>query len=282
QEGYFLTTTVHALIPEFDSGTRTPWIEGTTDRGRVTFTRDGAKVDHNGIPGTVEAGTADILNDVRASTVKGRSANSGWIDFPDTGITVHHGPNQDLGLIDAAGVNTTWVGDRTGAKGWIGFSQPGATVYKGGTQDRGTLSADKIDVNGLNTKWVGDQDGGNGWIEFPESGLSVLHGRGRDRGTVSAHKADLDDLVTGTALVKKRLTVKGGMTVSEGKKRALFTHPNGYVGIDTGMEVKGREGYGYVFRVNEGGEYGVLVNGPLAVSETIYVWGKDGAGGRFL
>ncbi|MGW2376531.1 MULTISPECIES: hypothetical protein [Kitasatospora] len=328
QRGYFLTTTVHAVVPEFESGTRTPWVEGTTDKGRVTFATNGVKVQlPDGRLGTV---TAD---DVTTRLVQGLTDDAGWMTFPNRGVNIYHGHNATPGILTAArvdaeeGVNTPWVGSREAGQSWIAFTEPGATLYKdNGGQERGTFTAEKVDVHGLNTTWVGDRDGGkgwvefpqsginvrkdgggawgniaadkadlngintkwvqgpgtgDGWIEFPESGLNVFHGQGRDWGTVAAGKADVNDLVTGTALVKKRLTVKGGMTVSEGHTRALFTHPNGYVGIDTGMEVKGRDGQGYVFRVNEGGEYGVLVNGPLAVTRTIYVGGENG-GGRFL
>ncbi|WP_327675243.1 hypothetical protein [Kitasatospora sp. NBC_00458] len=201
QYGYFLTTTVHALIPEFESGTRSPWVEGTTDRGRVTFTPDGAKVDDlNQTPGTVYAKTADV-HDVRTESVKGRTSDSGWIDFPDTGIDVYHGLNKDLGVVtadraDVNGVNTKWVGDRAAGNGWIGFPQNGIDVRKDGTQEWGTVAADKADLNGLNTKWVGDRDGGKGWIEFPQAGIDVRKDGGQEWGTVAADKADLNGLNT--------------------------------------------------------------------------------------
>lgn len=47
QPGYFLTTTVQLLSPEFESvtatnGTHTPWAEGTTDKGRIVFSAQGS------------------------------------------------------------------------------------------------------------------------------------------------------------------------------------------------------------------------------------------------
>ncbi|MFE7189267.1 hypothetical protein, partial [Kitasatospora sp. NPDC057595] len=117
EEGYFLTTTVHAVVPEFESGARAPWVEGTTDQGRVTFTEDGVRVDDdNGVRGTVAAGTADV-DKVRTEKVGGRGTDSGWITFPDAGIAVHHGSGQDLGAVaakrvSAEGVNTEWVQGR--------------------------------------------------------------------------------------------------------------------------------------------------------------------------
>ncbi|MEV7547875.1 hypothetical protein, partial [Streptomyces sp. NPDC089915] len=49
QSGYFLTTTVHLLSPEFESvtatrGTHTPWVEGTEGRGKIYFTPEGAEI----------------------------------------------------------------------------------------------------------------------------------------------------------------------------------------------------------------------------------------------
>ncbi|MEV7866046.1 hypothetical protein AB0P17_08070 [Streptomyces sp. NPDC088124] len=200
QEGYFLTTTVHALIPEFESGTRAPWIEGTTDRGRVTFTRDGARVDDfNNALGTIEAATADV-HDVRTGTVKGRSAGSGWIDFPDTGITVHHGPNQDLGVvtaehIDVTGVNTTWVGDRDGGKGWIGFPQSGIDVRKDGGQAWGSVSADTADLNSVTTQWVEGPNDMKSRLAFTDTGVKITD-PDRHRGTIVAGETNVRSVVT--------------------------------------------------------------------------------------
>ncbi|MGW2541755.1 hypothetical protein ACWC5I_12995, partial [Kitasatospora sp. NPDC001574] len=178
QHGYFLTTTVHALIPEFGSGTRSPWIEGTADKGRVTFTPDGVKVDdRNGAAGTVTAKTADV-QDVRTGSVKGRTPDSGWIDFPDTGIDVYHGPDKDLGTVtadraDVNGVNTTWVGDRDHGNGWIDFPQAGTTVHKDGTQNLGTVTAATADVQDVRTGSVKGRTPDSGWIDFPDTGIDV-------------------------------------------------------------------------------------------------------------
>ncbi|MFI9329346.1 hypothetical protein ACIGZJ_17600 [Kitasatospora sp. NPDC052868] len=219
QHGYFLTTTVHALVPEFESGTRTPWIEGASDRGRVTFTPDGVTVDdRNQALGTVTAATADV-QDVRTGSVKGRTPASGWIDFPDSGVDVFHGPNRDLGVVtadrlDVLGVNTKWVGDRNSASGWLEFPQSGINVRKDGGQEWGTVAADKADLNGVNTRWVQGRTADDGWIEFPAAGLNVFQGAGdRQWGTVAADKADLNDLVTRRAQVEERLTLNGGLTV---------------------------------------------------------------------
>ncbi|MGV9271475.1 hypothetical protein ACWDRR_43315 [Kitasatospora sp. NPDC003701] len=212
QHGYFLTTTVHALVPEFESGTRTPWIEGTADKGRVTFTTDGVKVDdQNHALGTVLAKTADVL-DVRAGSVKGRTSDSGWIDFPDTGIDVYHGLNKDLGVVtadraDVSGVNTQWVGDRAAGSGWLEFPKTGAILHKDGTHDLGTLTADKADLNGLNTQWVGDRDHDNGWLTFPRAGINVHKDGGQEWGTIAADKADLNGI--NTKWVQGRATTDG-------------------------------------------------------------------------
>ncbi|MFD7135454.1 hypothetical protein [Streptomyces sp. NPDC059894] len=181
QPGYFLTTTVHLRHPEFESvtattGVHTPWVQGTTDKGRITFTPRGARIrDDSDAPGTV---TADKV-----------SANA---------------------------VDTKWVGDRDAGKGWIEFPQSGVNVRKDGQQEWGTVAADKADLNGINTKWVQGRDSSAGWIEFPPAGLNVFQGAGsRQWGAVAADKADLNDLVTHRAQVKERLTLQGGLTVTD-------------------------------------------------------------------
>ncbi|KIF00638.1 hypothetical protein PL81_40055, partial [Streptomyces sp. RSD-27] len=62
--GSYLTTTVHLRSPEFEGvtaagGVRAPWVEGTAEQGRVTFTRGGAEVrDEAGAPRAGGAGAA--------------------------------------------------------------------------------------------------------------------------------------------------------------------------------------------------------------------------------
>lgn len=256
QEGYFLTTTVHALIPEFESGARALWVEGTTDRGRVTFTGDGVKVDdHNRVLGTVEAGTADV-HDVRTGKVEGKAADSGWIDFPGTGITVHHGPSDDLGVvtaerIDVNGVNTEWVGDRDRGKGWIGFPQSGIDVRKDGGQEPGTVAADKADLNGVNTTWVQGRGTTDGRIEFPQSGIDVRRDGGQERGTVSADTADLNSV-----------TAQWVEGPSGTKSRLAFT--------DTGVKITDPDGH-----------RGTIVAGETNVRSVVTPWvsgPQEGAG----
>ncbi|MYS81563.1 hypothetical protein [Embleya scabrispora] len=224
QPGYFLTTTVHLRSPEFESvtataGVHTPWVQGTTDKGRITFTTQGARIrDDTDAPGTVSAATADVET-VTATRVRGRDGDAGWIEFPHDGIRVGHGGGGDLGTVTADkvganSVNTGWVGDRDAGKGWIEFPQSGVNVRKDGTQAWGTVAADKADLNGINTEWVQGRTADDGWISFPPAGLNVYQGAGnRQWGTVAADKADLNDLVTHRALVKERLTLRGGLTV---------------------------------------------------------------------
>ncbi len=247
--GYFLTTTVHLRSPEFEAvtataGVRTPWVGGTTERGRVTFTPQGAQVrDASDAPGslsasavsasavsadsvsasTVSAGTVSAtradVDVVTAASVRGRGGDAGWIEFPSDGIRVGHGGGSDLGTVTAdklrvSGINTTWVGDRDAAKGWIEFSQSGVNIRKDGSQNWGSVAADKADLNGINTKWVQGRTADDGWIEFPPAGLNVYQGAGNHQwGTVAAGKADLNDLLTHRAQVRERLTLQGGLTV---------------------------------------------------------------------
>ncbi|MFD9909256.1 hypothetical protein [Streptomyces sp. NPDC059063] len=214
-QGYFLTATVHATIPEFESGTRTRWIEGTVDKGRVVFTADGVDVqdqNHSDL-GTLRAKRADV-DAVITRLVQGRTDDAGWINFPDTGVNVYHGPTSTPGVItaeraDVQGVNTTWAGRRAAGQGWIDFSDDGATVYKDDTPNRGTLAADKADISdGVNTTWVGDRDGGNGWIDFPQDGVEIHRDGSPDLGALRAEAAEINDGVN-TPWVGDRVHEKG-------------------------------------------------------------------------
>ncbi|MFG2713466.1 hypothetical protein ACGFX2_23330 [Streptomyces goshikiensis] len=180
--GYFLTTTVAVRRPEFEAVTATeglfaPRIEGTTDKGVIVLTEDGIEVlAADGEPGLVSAGKADVEG-VTTRWVRGRDAAAGWIEFPAAGLNVFRAD-----------------GDRK----W------------------GTVAADKADLNGINTSWVQGRDATAGWIEFPAAGVNVFRGEGdRQWGTVAADKADLNDLVTDRARVKDRLTLDGGLTVTD-------------------------------------------------------------------
>ncbi|MFD6181352.1 hypothetical protein [Streptomyces goshikiensis] len=182
QPGYFLTTTVAVRRPEFEAVTATqglfaPRIEGTTDKGVIVLTGDGVEVlAADGEPGLVSAGKADVEG-VTTRWVRGRDAAAGWIEFPAAGLNVFRGE-----------------GDRK----W------------------GTVAADKADLNGINTAWVRGRDDSAGWIEFPAAGVNVFRGEGdRQWGTVAADKADFNDLVTDRARVKDRLTLDGGLTVTD-------------------------------------------------------------------
>ncbi|MFJ8042413.1 hypothetical protein ACIRBX_18175 [Kitasatospora sp. NPDC096147] len=201
QHGYFLTTTVHALVPEFASGTRTPWIEGGAGLGRAVFTPDGVLVDgRDAGPGTVTARTVDV-HEVRAEKVKGHGDGAGWIRFPDSGVEVLHGPGEDRGVvtaerIDVDGVDTRWVGDRTAGHGWTSFPDSGINVHRDGGQELGVLSGDRVDVNGVDTRWVGDRTAGHGWVDFPAAGVNVRKDGGQEWGVLAADKADLNGVNT--------------------------------------------------------------------------------------
>ncbi|WP_380283964.1 hypothetical protein [Kitasatospora purpeofusca] len=194
--GYFLTTTVHALVPEFASGTRTPWIEGTAAKGRVVFASDGVAVQNDGhAPGRVSADSADVQS-VKTALVRGRGDADGWIDFPESGVNVFHGPQREAGTVtagsaDVNSVKTKWVQGRTDSAGWIDFPDTGIEVFHGPNRDLGTVDADTVKVRQVRGR--NDADGG---IDFPESGVNVFHGPQREAGTVTAHRADVTGVNT--------------------------------------------------------------------------------------
>ncbi|MYV53495.1 hypothetical protein [Streptomyces sp. SID3212] len=231
EQGYFLTTTVHALVPEFGSGTRTPWVEGTVDQGRVTFSADGAEVRNgSGGWGTVHADKADV-DGVRTEWVRGRGDDDGWIEFPGTGLNVFHGQQKEWGTVhadkaDVNGVNTKWVQGRDADDGWIEFPDTGLNVFHGPGRDWGNVHADKADVNGVNTKWVQGRGTGDGWIDFPKSGVRVFADGQNEWGTLKAGKADLDDLITGEGKVRGHFVVEGGMKLSHEGQPLFLTLPD--------------------------------------------------------
>ncbi|MFF2660306.1 hypothetical protein ACFVUH_23490 [Kitasatospora sp. NPDC058032] len=199
QAGYFLTTTVHALVPEFGSGTRTPWIEGVADKGRVRFSADGVEVqkvqDGNHVPGRVVADSTDVQS-VKTVLVRGRGEADGWIDFPASGINVFRGPQQEAGNVtanqaDVSSVKTKWVQGRTDSAGWIDFPDTGIEVFHGPNRDLGTVDADT--VKSRQVRGRGEADGG---IDFPASGVNVFHGPQQEAGTVTAHRADVTGVNT--------------------------------------------------------------------------------------
>ncbi|MDT0448584.1 hypothetical protein [Streptomyces hesseae] len=158
QQGYFLTTTVHARVPEFDSGTRTPWVEGTPNKSRVTFTAAGVEI-RNGTGGwgTVAADAVDV-DRVNTGSVHGRNSDDGWIDFPKAGVQVRDGQN-DLGILTAGKAD---VDDLLAGQGQV----KGHLVVDGGMKvsDGGerTLEASDNGVlvhNGLSVSGGGDIKG---------------------------------------------------------------------------------------------------------------------------
>ncbi|QHA07874.1 hypothetical protein GQF42_35385 [Streptomyces broussonetiae] len=250
QPGYFLTTTVQLRSPEFDSvtatnGVHTPWAEGTTDKGRIVFSAQGAEIrGASGAPGIVSAAKGE-LDVVSTTSVRGRDNGAGWIQFPPDGIKVGHGEGGDLGTVTAEkvsanGVNTTWVGELDAGKGWLEFPQSGVHVHKDGKREWGTVDADRADLNGINTKWVQGRDSSTGWIEFPPAGVNVFQGAGnRQWGTVAAGEADLNDLVTRRARVKERLTVEGDLNAAQNAAVGGDLTVNGDLRPMRNLEVQG-------------------------------------------
>ncbi|MFE2595162.1 hypothetical protein ACFXCZ_01440 [Streptomyces sp. NPDC059396] len=218
QQGYFLTTTVHIRNPEFETltattGIHTPWIEGTADKGRVTFSAAGAEIrDQAGGWGTVAADRAD-LNGVNTKWVQGRDTGDGWIEFPKSGVN----------------------------------------VFQDGKREWGTVAAEKADVNSVRTKWVWGRNDTDGWIEFPETGLNVFHGDQREWGTVAAAKADLNDLTVAGEVVAGDLTAKGKLTTKHAtfglivEKDSLF---KGVVNANAHLTVRNKD-VGWVLKTND-------------------------------
>ncbi|MGW4424937.1 hypothetical protein [Streptosporangium sp. NPDC004631] len=203
QKQHFLTTTVQVRYPVLETltattGIDTPWVQGTANKGRVTFTGTGVEIFNNsGGRGTVYADRAD-LNGVNTEWVQGRGADDGKISFPKDGLDVRQGGGAwgtvHADKADLNGVNTEWVQGRSTDDGKISFPKDGLDIRQGnGTW--GTVHADKADLNGINTEWVQGRGADDGKISFPKDGLDVRQGGGA-WGTVHADKADLNGINT--------------------------------------------------------------------------------------
>ncbi|MEU8196419.1 hypothetical protein AB0C10_21795, partial [Microbispora amethystogenes] len=229
QKQHFLTTTVQVRYPVLETltattGIDTPWVQGTANKGRVTFTGTGVEVFNNsGGQGTVTADRAD-LNGVNTEWVQGRSADDGKITFPKDGLDVRQGGGAwgtvHADRADLNGVNTEWVQGRSADDGKITFPKDGLDVRQGGGA-WGTVHADKADLNGINTEWVQGRHADDGWISFPKEGLNVRKGVGQAWGTVFADKADLNGVntewVQGRSADDGKITFpKDGLDVRQG------------------------------------------------------------------
>ncbi|MEU5427142.1 hypothetical protein AB0H73_16275 [Streptomyces olivoreticuli] len=176
QQGYFLTTTVHARVPEFAGGTRTPWVEGTPSKSRVTFSAAGVEI-RNGTGGwgTVAADKVDV-DRVDTASVHGRNSDDGWIDFPKAGLHVHRDGQPQLGTlsagqVDVDRVDTASVHGRNSDDGWIDFPKSGVRVREG-QNNLGTLKAEKAVLDDLLT--------GQGLVKgaiIVQGGMDLSHGR---------------------------------------------------------------------------------------------------------
>ncbi|MFI7644367.1 hypothetical protein [Nonomuraea sp. NPDC049400] len=150
QQQHFLTTTVQVRYPVLETltatiGIDTPWVQGTANKGRVTFTDTGVEIFNNsGGQGTVTADKA-LLNGVNTEWVQGRSSDDGKISFPKDGIDIRQGSgawgNVHADKADLNGVNTKWVQGRSSNDGWISFPKEGLNVYRAGTHEWGTVFA---------------------------------------------------------------------------------------------------------------------------------------------
>ncbi|WP_424639797.1 hypothetical protein [Embleya sp. AB8] len=242
QQGYFFTTTVHARVPEFDSGTRTPWVEGTPNKSRVTFTAAGVEI-RNGAGGwgTVAADKVEV-DRVDTESVHGRNSDDGWIDFPKAGLHVHRDGQPLLGILSAGSVevdrvDTGSVHGRNSDDGWIDFPKAGVQI-RDGQNDLGTLTAGKADVDEL----LAGQGKVKGRLVV-EGGMKVSEG-----GEQALEASD-----TGV-LVNNGLSVSGGGDI----KGVVELHDGIFVHIDKLNYISAGKGMG-----------GVAIKGNLAVTGTI-------------
>ncbi|MER6825038.1 hypothetical protein ABT352_03525, partial [Streptosporangium sp. NPDC000563] len=140
QKQHFLTTTVQVRHPVLETltattGIDTPWVQGTTNKGRVAFTGTGVEIfNDSGGQGTVTADRAD-LNGVNTGWVQGRSADDGKVTFPKDGLDVRQGSGAwgtvHADRADLNGINTEWVQGRSADDGKVTFPKDGLDVRQG-------------------------------------------------------------------------------------------------------------------------------------------------------
>ncbi|MEV4383542.1 hypothetical protein [Streptosporangium sp. NPDC049644] len=188
QKQHFLTTTVQVRYPVLEtltatSGIDTPWVQGTANKGRVTFTGTGAEIFSNsGGQGTVHADRAD-LNGVNAEWVQGRSADDGWISFPKEGLNVRKGAGQAWGTVfadkvDVNDVITNQVHGSGEGKGYIQFLD----------QDKGVRI-----FGGVSAGWIRGLNDDEAWIRFNEKGIWVLKNQNGKRESANVSCATVND-----------------------------------------------------------------------------------------
>ncbi|AUG76244.1 hypothetical protein CFP65_1345 [Kitasatospora sp. MMS16-BH015] len=206
QHGYFLTTTVHALIPAFDHGTRSPWVEGTTDRGRVTFTPDGLRVDDTQHAlGTVTAKAA-VLREVSAHTgaIDTLTAKSVTAEAVTADTVTAKGVTADSAAIDtvtaksvsADTVTTDALAAKTVTADSATIDRVAADAATIGTATIDTVIAKDVSSDTVTTGAVRGRAADAGRIEFPASGVNVYKNGSQEWGTLAADKADLNGINT--------------------------------------------------------------------------------------
>ncbi|MBB2910244.1 hypothetical protein FHS43_001507 [Streptosporangium becharense] len=243
QKQHFLTTTVQVRYPVLETltattGIDTPWVQGTANKGRVTFTGAGVEISNDsGGQGAVTADRAD-LNGVNTEWVQGRSTDDGKITFPKDGLNIRQGSGAwgtvHADKADLNGINTEWVQGRSTDDGKITFPKDGLNIRQG-SGAWGTVHADKADLNGINTEWVQGRSTDDGWISFPKEGLNVRKGAGQDWGIVFADKADVNSVITNQ--------VQGA---GEGKGYIKFLEK------DKGVRIFGGVSAGWIRGLNDG------------------------------
>lgn len=193
QQTYTLSTTVQVsnpILPELTvtTGIDTPWIQGTTDKGRLTFAGTGADLSdtsHAPSSGTLTAQQANLTNvtaqqaqvsgDLSAGNVNANSITAG-ISIKTADLTADNA--------EFDGVRTNWVRGRNADDGGFSFREEGVNLHQGAGTKRGILYALYLDVEYVKTRILRGQGDEHGWIGFRDDGVNIHRGRSTTPGIV--------------------------------------------------------------------------------------------------
>ncbi|UCM91179.1 hypothetical protein [Streptomyces marincola] len=279
---YYLTTAVQLSSPEYKQvtateGVETPWVQGTTQKGRISFTARGAKFSVGaGAPGTVETHKAELdeLYVARGAAVDGALVVKGRVDAQD-----------ELHVVRGAAVDgALTVGGKVEARSEVHVAGDaavdGAFAVGGKVEARGELSVARDAAIGGNLTVKGK-------LELDEllvfrkaavGGDLSVNGRADILGgLLSAGKTVVGDDLTvngavdagGELRAAGKAVVGGDLDVSGESAFAGKVNANGHLSV--------RNGGAWILHTNDDL---ISVNGGLRVQGDSLFIGKVNANGR--
>ncbi|UGQ13394.1 hypothetical protein LO772_07235 [Yinghuangia sp. ASG 101] len=286
-QGYFLTTTVHVLDPEFPTVTATtevitPQITDTVNGARVSFSATGIDIhDAANNRGTLLAGTAELV-DVKTTTAEvtaGLTADTATVTTLIAGQAQVTGPlTADTATFTSLTSGTADVtGQFTAATGTLNALTSGTADVTGqltaATAALNSLTSAQAQVTGQFTadtatlsNVTAAQAQVTGQFTADTATLSnVTAAQVQVTGRLTAAGATITDLDLTRAQVTDRLTLRNGLTVLDGSGNVLLETLDGppRVVVHGQLDAQGA--------LNAHGK--TTVTGVLAANDNVYING---------